>query len=408
MERKANGLLIVADKPADKHDLRQLLKDSFELSFVAGADDALETLKGLSTVDLLLIVDEPRDMGNLELLRTVRDDKTAGDLAVVVLSSSASPEDIASALEAGATDHISRPIGARALKARLTAQLKIRDLLQAQRKQIDQLAWKEEQRLNLVRMASHDLKSPLNNIRLAEAIVRRTASERLEVAQSLDMIRLMVDSMGGIISNYLDVIELHAGHLQVKLKPISLKDVVTNVVSQYSFAARKKSIQLQVKADDGWVIADTQRLVQVLGNLVSNAIKYSPYHSEVTIVTTNQDECGVIMVADAGPGILTEERDRLFQEFGRLSTRPTGGESSSGLGLWIVKQLIEAQNGTVGADFPKAGGSRFWVALPTSSPRADISQEPVKKILPPVMPANLDEPQNTPSLRLEDDSEIGG
>ena len=408
MERKANGLLIVADKPADKHDLRQLLKDSFELSFVAGADDALETLKGLSTVDLLLIVDEPRDMGNLELLRTVRDDKTAGDLAVVVLSSSASPEDIASALEAGASDHISRPIGARALKARLTAQLKIRDLLQAQRKQIDQLAWKEEQRLNLVRMASHDLKSPLNNIRLAEAIVRRTASERLEVAQSLDMIRLMVDSMGGIISNYLDVIELHAGHLQVKLKPISLKDVVTNVVSQYSFAARKKSIQLQVKADDGWVIADTQRLVQVLGNLVSNAIKYSPYHSEVTIVTTSQDECGVIMVADAGPGILTEERDRLFQEFGRLSTRPTGGESSSGLGLWIVKQLIEAQNGTVGADFPKAGGSRFWVALPTSSPRADISQEPVKKILPPVMPANLDEPQNTPSLRLEDDSEIGG
>ena len=347
-------------------------------------------------------------MGSLELLRTVREDHREDDLPVVLLASSATPEDIARALESGASDHISRPIGARALKARLTAQLKIRGLLQAQRKQIDQLAWKEEQRLNLVRMASHDLKSPLNNIRLAEAIVRRTASERLEVAQSLDMIRLMVDSMGDIISNYLDVIELHAGHLQVKLKPISLKDVVTNVVSQYSFAARKKSIQLQVKADDGWVIADTQRLVQVLGNLVSNAIKYSPYDSEVTIVTTSQDGCGVIMVADAGPGILTEERDRLFQEFGRLSTRPTGGESSSGLGLWIVKQLIEAQNGTVGADFPKAGGSRFWVALPTSSPLADISQGPVKKILPPVMPANLDEPQNTPSLRLEDDSELGG
>ena len=200
MERKANGLLIVADKPADEDGLRLELEGSFELLFVAGADAALETLKGLSRVDLLLIVDEPRDMGSLELLRTVREDQTAGDLAVVQLSSSASPEDIASALEAGASDLISRPIGERALQARLTAQLKIKELLQAQQMRIDQLAWKEVQRLNLIRMASHDLKSPLNNIRLAEVIVRRTASERLEVAQSLDMIRLMVDSMGDIIS----------------------------------------------------------------------------------------------------------------------------------------------------------------------------------------------------------------
>ena len=118
---------------------------------------------------------------------------------------------------------------------------------------------------------------------------------------------------------------------------------------------------------DGWVIGDAPRLRQALGNLLGNAIKYSPSDAEVRIYAFRRGGCITIMVEDQGAGIPQAEREELFRMFGELSPRPSAGESSTGLGLWIVDHLMKAQNGMVGAHFPEAGGSRFWVSLPEFS-----------------------------------------
>src|SRR5262249_25620667 len=111
-------------------------------------------------------------------------------------------------------------------------------------------------------------------------------------------------------------------------------------------------------------LADYDRLVQILNNLVSNAIKFSTPDSTVTVSAERRDKAVRIRVADQGPGIPADERADLFKPFSKLSPRPTAGESSSGLGLWIVKEMATLQKGTVGVDCPADGGSIFWVELP--------------------------------------------
>ena len=121
---------------------------------------------------------------------------------------------------------------------------------------------------------------------------------------------------------------------------------------------------------DRQIVADERLLRQVLGNLVSNAIKFSPPGTETSVWTEPNGDFVRICVADGGPGIPPEERRNLFQMFSKLSTRPTAGESSTGLGLWIVKELMQLQKGRVGFDQPETGGSLFWVELPVPTSQA--------------------------------------
>ena len=102
---------------------------------------------------------------------------------------------------------------------------------------------------------------------------------------------------------------------------------------------------------------------------MSNAIKFLPPGGRVTVRTSASDSRVRAEVGDNGPGVPVDERAKLFTEYARLSVKPTGGEESTGLGLSIVKHLVESQGGAVGADFPESGGSVFWFELPVSGGR---------------------------------------
>ena len=105
---------------------------------------------------------------------------------------------------------------------------------------------------------------------------------------------------------------------------------------------------------------------QALTNYVSNAVKFLSAGGHITVHTRVRGKSVRVEVQDDGPGVPAAERRALFTEYARLSVRPTGGEESIGLGLSIVKQLIESQDGAVGAEFPDAGGSVFWFELPAN------------------------------------------
>ena len=137
------------------------------------------------------------------------------------------------------------------------------------------------------------------------------------------------------------------------------------VVDQYALPAQRKHITIQFEGGEHAVVADARLFSQIMSNLVSNAVKYSPRGSTVSVWVEERDEQLVrICIADQGPGVPDAERGRLFRMFGKLTARPTGGESSTGLGLWIVKTLTEALNGEVGVECPPAGGSVFYIELP--------------------------------------------
>ena len=112
------------------------------------------------------------------------------------------------------------------------------------------------------------------------------------------------------------------------------------------------------------VEVDRNKIRQVVDNLISNAVKYSPRGSIVTVLIHSDESIAGFSVRDSGPGVPDSERHKLFKDFGRLSALPTGGEKSTGLGLAICRKIVEAHNGTIGVDNVPGGGAVFFVNLP--------------------------------------------
>jgi len=158
--------------------------------------------------------------------------------------------------------------------------------------------------------------------------------------------------------------------LALKTESISLTDAASWVVQQHREAAKRKQLvfQTELEGDGSLVEADSAALNQVLDNLVSNAIKFSPPGKQirVTVCSTGKRyvEC---QVQDEGPGFSEVDKSRMFRRYGRLSARPTGGEPSTGLGLSIVKKLVLAMHGELACESTPGNGATFAFRLPRAA-----------------------------------------
>jgi len=213
-------------------------------------------------------------------------------------------------------------------------------------------------------MASHDLKGPLGNLRMAHTLVRDDLKTGTKGHTFLDLAQGTVDAMQQVVEEFLDLAAIQSGQLELNVKEIPLDKVMGLLTEQYRLSAAKKEIEIDVIMSGLTLCADEMLFTQALSNLISNAIKYSHFQTKVRIWAEQRGAVMRVNVADQGPGIPEIERDRLFTQFGKLKARPTNGESSTGLGLWIVKRHIEAQQGHVGVECPSDGGSIFWIEMP--------------------------------------------
>jgi signal transduction histidine kinase len=162
---------------------------------------------------------------------------------------------------------------------------------------------------------------------------------------------------------------MEEGSLKLILSPKSVAPIVEAVVQQYTKRAEAKSITLHFsnEAAEGVALVEEQTMVQIFDNLVSNAVKYSPHGQQVWVRFKAFDNTVRVEIQDEGPGISAEDRAKLFGKFVRLSAQPTGGEHSTGLGLSIVKKLVEAMNGRVWCESELGKGVTFVVELPNAT-----------------------------------------
>lgn len=356
-------ILIVEDDPMNREFLAFLLGRYHDVIAVNDGEEALAIVQK-QAIDVVLMDINLPVMHGFELLDTLRSQTATANIPVILLSAMATPEDIAYGLQRGANDYITKPVEAAVILARVNTQLKMKRLIDERQQAVDQLKTSEGIRRQFARIASHDLKNPLHNLRLAEHLLRDEIGNNPRMRSVLDMIDVTVDTMQRVIEDFLDMVELQTGEIILDPLPLAMRDVVINVLLQYEIAAAEKDITFKMKGLDGFVEADLSRMIQAVGNLVSNAVKYSPKGAQVTLWCEQHDGQLRLCVGDEGPGIPEDERSQLFAEFAKISTRPSGGEPSTGLGLWIVKHLMERQGGQAGANFPKEGGSIFWVSLP--------------------------------------------
>jgi signal transduction histidine kinase len=249
-----------------------------------------------------------------------------------------------------------------------------RALMQANRRLSAQ--WLRLQRANgfkneILGTVAHDLKNPLGVIlgrteMLTELI--STGTSRESITAQIDHIRDATKRLTTMVDHLISDAMADAFDITIRREPVDIAALVSDVAEANQPLAVNKQQTIMVSAPPNIVtMCDTDRIREAIDNLVSNAIKYSPIGGKIAVTVAHEDESTVIRVADEGAGLSPEDLGRLFGRFQRLSAKPTAGESSTGLGLSIVKRIIDMHGGEVTA--ASAGpnkGSTFTIVLPAT------------------------------------------
>jgi CheY-like chemotaxis protein len=355
----AETILIVDDTPANLGVLVETLGAAgYRLMVAEDGEEALAQT-AQCTPDLILLDVMMPGIDGFETCRRLKARPPTRDVPVLFMTALNETADKVKAFGAGGVDYITKPIEHEEALARVRTHLQLRRL---QRQLAEELAMKEK----FMRIAGHDLRSPLCLIQMAAGLARRSApapapSRQLEnIADAAALMRRVIDT-------FLDVRGPRSAGPAGK---VDLNLVVAAVLRLHETPAERKRITFtaETAADLPMANGDASLAYQALTNLVSNALKFSPLGAHVRVRTCAVDDGVRVEVHDRGPGVPESERALLFCENMPLSPRPTDGEESHGFGLAIVRQLVEAQHGRVGADFPAAGGSVFWFELAAAAP----------------------------------------
>jgi signal transduction histidine kinase len=230
----------------------------------------------------------------------------------------------------------------------------------------DELRASNQEKSEILGIVAHDLQNPITVVRgLAEVLADSSISRDL-IPPIVEQISLTTDRMLRLVSNLLESQRLETGAMALILKDVDIAQLVESITLYYSSQAAAKELRIHYAAvkEPLYAFADEQAVMQVLDNLISNAVKYSPQGKTIFICLNVRSNAIRVEIQDEGPGISPEDMKKLFRKFARLSARPTGGEQSIGLGLSIVKKMVEAMNGEVWCESELGKGATFIVELP--------------------------------------------
>ena len=258
------------------------------------------------------------------------------------------------------------PIEKPELRARIQILLRARSLSLKLQERAGAAEKAAQTRDEIMAMVSHDLRNPLNLV-LSNASLLLGAGPALEPQQQqwIEGIHRAVARMTRLTQDLLDVSRLEAGHLEIRRRPVSPQSLIQSACAQHDQASKAKSIALRCEIEDGLpeVSADPDRVDQLFGNLIGNALKFTPQHGEIRIGAAAAGDSVRFSVTDSGPGIKAEDQGRVFDRFWQARGAEREG---SGLGLSIAKSLVEAHTGRMGVNSVAGEGAEFWFEIPVA------------------------------------------
>ncbi len=235
----------------------------------------------------------------------------------------------------------------------------------------DELVTLNQEKNEFLGIASHDLKNPLSSILgLAEEIATSfDISTKEEVVEYAGMIHTSAEQMLSLVKNLLDVNSIESGKSKAALSHTDILPTMLELIKYHTEQAKVKNISLHLNVDQEACIAfvDSSVTRQIFDNLISNAVKYSPFDRSVFINLYDKETKLCCEIQDEGPGISAKDQTNLFKKFTKLTPKPTGGEHSTGLGLFIVKKLLDAMNGEINCRSTVGKGTTFTVDLPKNA-----------------------------------------
>ncbi len=365
----AASILVVEDDPTT----RTLLADNLRAQGhrAVPAKDGNQALDILllqkESIDLILLDMMLPDIAGLIILETIKANFELRHVPVIVISALDEMDGIIKAIELGADDYITKPFNSLFLRARIDSCLekkRSRDAVEAANKA----------KTEFVSVVSHELRTPMTAIKgYSDLLLAGTAGPLNDMQLTfLQTIHNNVGRMATLIADLSDISRIEAGRIQFEFEALSLASIVDDIVhsSLHQIEARKQRINVEIADDLPPVWGDRNRIAQILSNLLTNAYKYTPAGGEITIRVKNGfglDGNSVeahLEVQDTGVGIHPEDREKVFEKFFRAKDEAVRDETGGGLGLSIVKNLVEMQGGDISFESEVGKGTTFYVTFP--------------------------------------------
>jgi two-component system sensor histidine kinase/response regulator len=358
-------ILVVDDQPTNIQVVGSVLgKLGHEIIPASDGPTALKRL-ALRVPDLILLDLLMPEMDGYEVCRRLRENEDWKDIPVIFLSAADDKDFIVRALESGGVDYITKPFNQAELISRVRTQL----ALKSARDRLRQLAEDKDELLGIL---AHDLKSHLGGMQMSAQLLRdRMARVQDDDKRTAQLAENILHSSGQLVGFVKEFLANAAADHGIAIRPtaLSLADAAAAAVHQYQEAARRKQLDIRIDLPNSGtaVLADPTALAQVLDNLLSNALKFSPSGKRIFIKVQPGPSHVECQIQDEGPGFTAADKTRMFRRYVRLSARPTSGEPSTGLGLSIVKKLVQAMNGELLCESEHGKGATFSVRLPHAS-----------------------------------------
>jgi len=352
-------LLVVDDARSSREVLRALLEQQcYEVTAVPSGQLALDLLAKGHTFRIILVDLIMDEMDGFQLLSQLRQNYDVTQMSIIGVSGKASSEQIAKFMKYGGNDFLLKPFQQEQVACRVNANAQLLD-------QFDHLNELNEQKNELLGMAAHDIRGPLGVVMSANSMLAREVQSD-HGKMLVGLASEAADEMESLLNSLLDISSIESANISINFEKTNLTLLLGKVVQDMRLIAqdKKQQLDLEVSVQEVWVNADSVRIKEVVQNLLSNAIKYSPQNSKILVcLSSNQSKARIEVIDEAG-GIPPEEQHLLFQAFSKISTQPTAGEQSTGLGLSICKKIISLHNGEVNYHSNRQVGSIFEVVLP--------------------------------------------
>jgi signal transduction histidine kinase len=351
-------VLLVEDNSVDRKVLsRRLRQEGYGVEHALNGEEALRKIRDGGFDLVLLDIIMPR-LSGFEVLREARRAYPMDRLPIIMVTAEDNSDYMVKALMLGANDYLIKRMSPQVALARIAAQLSLKRLAATSRE--------------FLNAASRDLQQPLALLQHhLESLMRDQPPGAASTADSQERLTAClrtVASMQHVVQGLLEIGSIETGRIQINSRYVDLNTLAHQVVAANAYYAGQKqhTLQLDLHPQLPPVWADEARLLQVMDNLIGNAIKFSPPGGQSTL-RTRPERAGVLFeVTDRGPGLTPIDLEQIFAgHFSCLSNTPTGGETSARLGLTICKQLIDLLGGEIGVYNNTSGpGATFWFRLP--------------------------------------------
>lgn len=362
MNMAPGNILIIDDTPANLDVLTKFLTDSGHKVRPAISGEIGLKAAAKAQPDVILLDIQMPGLNGFEVCERLKADPATQRIPVIFISALDALDDKVRAFKVGGVDYITKPFQVLEVLARVESQLSI----QWQRRRIEALsAFKDE----LIGIVSHDLKNPLSVILGYTEMMQFDAARGTPMSmETISRIQKAGLSMLSLIHDLLDNAP-NEQRIPLRFAHVSLQEVVNEQVDTFALAAGAKQMVLekQFMREHLLVNIDSRRFSQVVSNLISNAIKYSPPRRSVMVKVWREEGTAIVEVEDNGFGIPADDLPHVFEKFYRVNTVQHMAANGNGLGLPIAKMIVEQHGGTLTVASEEGVGSVFRITLPLTS-----------------------------------------